>query len=103
LDGSLQRTIIRSEQDGIEAGGRAKVLKEYFDIFGDRLSQAMPYIVQWELLNTLHKKGNPQLLLGASSLSLGATPASNGDDSSSRYQFSLPIFQDAADGLAQDN
>jgi len=100
LDGSLQRTIIRSEQDGIEAGGRAKVLKQYFEIFGESFSQAMPYIIQWELLNTLHKKGNPQLLLGASSLSLGATtPPPDGESSPSRYQLSLPIFQDSADGL----
>ena len=41
LNERLQRTIIRSEQDGIEAGGRAKVLKEYLEIFGSRLAQAM--------------------------------------------------------------
>jgi hypothetical protein len=58
----------------------------------------MPYIIQWELLNTLHKKGNPQMLLGASALSLGSTPSANGE-SSSRYQLSLPIWQDATGGL----
>ena len=69
LDDRLQRTIITSEQDGIEAGGRAKVLKQYFEIFGDSLSKAMPYIVQWELLNSLHKNGQPHLLMTAAGLS----------------------------------
>lgn len=91
LDARLQKTIVGAAQDGIEAGGRAEVLKQYFDLFGDRLSQVMPYIVQWELLNTLHKKGNPQLLLAASGLSLGpALPASK--TGGPVYQMRLPQF-----------
>ncbi|MEW5956823.1 MAG: SPFH domain-containing protein [Chloroflexota bacterium] len=102
LDERLQQTIVRAEQDGIEAGGRAKVLKEYFEIFGSSLAQAMPYIIQWELLNTLHKKGNPQLLLAASNLSLG-TAVPNGETPPSRYQLSLPVFQSSANGLENKN
>lgn len=102
LDGRLQQAIIRSEQDRIEASGRAKLLKGYFEIFGENLPQAMPYIIQWELLNALHKKGNPQLLLGASSLSLGAPP-SHDESLPSRYQLSLPMFQDSLAGLKPES
>jgi hypothetical protein len=95
LDDRLQRTIVRAEQDGLEAGGRAKVLKEYLEIFGDSLPQAMPYIIQWELLNSLHKKGNQQLLLAASNLSLQApAPLPNPEPPPARYQLSLPIFRE---------
>jgi hypothetical protein len=71
LPDNLQRTIVQAERDGLEPRGRASVLKEYFDIFGNNLAQAMPYIVQWELLNALHKNGQPQVLLTSSALSPG--------------------------------
>lgn len=64
LPANLQTTLIRAEQDSIEAGGRALVLKNYLEIFGDNLPQAMPYIIQWELMNTIHKN-NPQILMTA--------------------------------------
>ncbi len=63
---NLQKTLVRAEQDGVEAGGRARVLKDYFNTFGGHMSDAMPYIMQWESMNVLHKSGKPHLLLSNS-------------------------------------
>jgi hypothetical protein len=82
---ALQKTIIQAERDGIEPRGRASVLKEYFDIFGHDLAQAMPYIVQWEVLNTLQKSDKAHLLL-TSSVSIP-------DEPSPRHQPPQPVFQ----------
>ena len=93
LPDNLQQTIIQAEQNEVEARGRATVLKEYFELFGNDLSQAMPYVMQWEMLNTLHKNGgNPQFLMTASSPSLdaslpgiGATPV---------FRMDLPVLKE---------
>jgi regulator of protease activity HflC (stomatin/prohibitin superfamily) len=63
LPGKLQQTLVQAEQDTIEAGGRAKVLKDYFSTFGGQLNEAMPHILQWEAMNLLHKNGKSHLLL----------------------------------------
>ncbi len=97
LNDKLQRTIIRAEQDKIEARGRAAVLKQYFEIFGDSLSGAMPHIIQWELLNTLHKNGNSHLLLGASNLSLGSS-LPNVEPAPSLFQMRLPVPSNGEQG-----
>jgi regulator of protease activity HflC (stomatin/prohibitin superfamily) len=91
LPGNLQQTIIQAEQDGLEPRGRALVLKEYFKIFGQDLGRVMPFIVQWELLNTLHKNGNTQFILSNSALAWEAQPINNGA-SPTTYQLPLPIF-----------
>ena len=78
LPDTLQRTLIQVERDCIEPHGRALVLKEYADIFGADLSQAMPYIIQWELLNSLHKRGDVNFILTSTGLSLDQKPVSNG-------------------------
>jgi hypothetical protein len=75
---NLQKTLIQAEQDSIEAQGRAKVLKSYFEFFGDSLPKAMPYIIQWELMNTIHKNGDPQILLTAEGLSTKPSLPLNG-------------------------
>jgi regulator of protease activity HflC (stomatin/prohibitin superfamily) len=96
LDDQLQRTVVQAEQSEVEARGRATVLKKYFEIFGDSLPQAMPYIIQWELLNMLHKKGNQQLLLTAA----GLTPDSgltNAGLPQPVFQMKLPSPQDRQD------
>jgi hypothetical protein len=67
LPAQLQQTLIQAEEDTVEAQGRATVLKNYFEIFGNNLPQVMPYIMQWELLNTVHKN-NPQILLTQAAL-----------------------------------
>lgn len=78
LPAELQHTILRAERDSIEPRGRALVLKEYFDIFGHDLAQAMPYIVQWELLNSVRKNDKTQILLTNSALSLdGKSPGTH--------------------------
>jgi hypothetical protein len=92
LPADLQETIIQAEQDGIETRGRATVLREYSDIFGQDLSQAMPYIIQWELLNLLHKNGNPQLLLTSSGLSLG-THLTDTTLTHPIFETKMPLFQ----------
>lgn len=95
LPDDLQRTIIQAEQHEVEARGRATVLKEYFELFGTELSQAMPYVMQWELLNTLHKNGgSPQLLMTASSPSLETTLPGSG--ASPLFRMDLPLFQEKA-------
>ncbi len=75
LPATLQQTIIQAERDSLEPRGRVQVLKEYFEIFGSNLAQAMPYIVQWELLNTLHKNDGVQVLMTSSVLSPDKQPA----------------------------
>jgi hypothetical protein len=90
LPDKLQRTIVQAEQDGVEPRGRALVLREYFDIFGADLAQAMPYIVQWELLNTLHKNGNAQLLLTSTAPPLPDNP-DQGQPAPPVFQMKLPI------------
>ncbi len=87
---NLQKTLIQAERDQIEAQGRAAVLKEYFDIFGDSLPRAMPYIIQWELLNTIHKNDHPQLLLTAAGLSL-EPPLPEAGLPDAVYQMELPV------------
>jgi hypothetical protein len=88
----LQRSLIQAEEDVVEAQGRVAVLKGYLEIFGNNLPQVMPYIMQWELLNTIHKH-NPQILL---------TPAAFTDKAALLepnpvqpvYQLRLPIQTD---------
>ena len=75
---NLQKTLIQAEQDNVEAQGRATVLKNYLEIFGDELSQAMPYIIQWEMMNTVHKNGDPKILLTNESLSPKISVPTNG-------------------------
>ncbi len=69
LDSDLQKTVTQAEQNVVEAGGRARVLKTYFEIFGDDLERAMPLIKEWELLGLLHKNKNLQSLLMTEGLS----------------------------------
>lgn len=90
----LQRTIIQSERDGLEPRGRAQVLKEYFDIFGHDLTQAMPYIVQWELLNALRKNGKSQFLLASPALSLDER-VFDGRSHRPVFQMQLPLAQES--------
>jgi hypothetical protein len=66
----LQKTLIQTEKDTIEATGRAKVLESYFDIFGANLSKVMPYIIQWEVVNAIHRNGDAKALLTSD----GVTP-----------------------------
>lgn len=93
LPADLQETLIESERDGIEPRGRALVLKKYFDIFGHDLARVMPYIVQWELLNTLRKGDNRQYLLTSSVLSPDGQPLPAGS-SQPVYQMQLPLPQE---------
>jgi len=93
----LQHTLIRAEQDGVEAKGRATVLKEYFNIFGRDLPQAMPYIVQWELMNMLHKDGNLQLWSTAN-FPFAPAAAANGGDYQNMFQMTLPLPQKPRQG-----
>lgn len=90
---SLQRTITQAAQDEVEARGRALVLKEYLNIFGHSLPEAMPHIIQWELLTMLHKSDNPQLLLTATGLSLELSQQNPTKSSQPVLQMSLPAFQ----------
>jgi hypothetical protein len=89
LPGNLQNTILRAERDGIEPRGRALVLKQYFDIFGHDIAQAMPYIIQWELLNVMHKKDGQQFVFTNSLLSPDQQPPGNGSIQSV-FQMQLP-------------
>ncbi len=98
LPDNLQNTLVKAQENQIETRGRANILKDYFEIFGDNLAQAMPQIIQWELLNTLQKT-NPQVLLSAAGLTADRplpTPAlavpQNGDGTTPRmYQIQLPL------------
>ena len=85
LPGTLQNTILRAERDAIEPQGRLLVLKQYLDIFGPDMAKAMPYIVQWELLNVMHKKDGQQFLFTDSALSLNQKSSGNGS--------AQPVFQ----------
>jgi hypothetical protein len=65
-------------------------LKEYAEVFGGDLARAMPYIIQWEMVNLLRKHGNPQVLLTNSGLNLGGQSGSL--EPSTILQ--LPLFRD---------
>jgi regulator of protease activity HflC (stomatin/prohibitin superfamily) len=90
----LQSTLVQTEQNGLESRSRALVLKEYFDLFGHNLFQVMPYIVQWELLNTMQKNGKVQVLLTSSALS---SDGQNLDSRSTQpiFQMQLPLPQES--------
>lgn len=93
LPGTLQNTILRAERDAIEPQGRLLVLKQYLDLFGPDIAQAMPYIVQWELLNVMHKKDGQQFLFTDSVLTLNQkSPGSNGA-TQPLFQMQLPQSQ----------
>ncbi len=87
LPTTLQRTLVQAEQDSLEPRGRAQLLQEYFKIFGTDLHRAMPYIIQWELMNTLRKIESTQLLLTDSALALNGHSANQ-----PVYQLPLPFF-----------
>lgn len=84
----LQKTLLQAEQDCIEATGRARVLQQYFNIFGRQIPAAMPYILQWETMNMLHKNGQSHLLLAQANLPLHACPPD--DVSPTIFQLQLP-------------
>ena len=90
LPANLQKTLIQAEQDNIEAQGRAGVLKNYMEVFGDNLPQAMPYIMQWELMNTIHKNGDPKIFLTNENISPKIPLAMNGA-TPPLFQMQLPI------------
>lgn len=86
---NLQKTLIQAERDNIEAQGRTEVLKKYLEIFGDNLAQAMPYIIQWELMNSVHKNGDPKILLTTENMQPRPTfPISGGPP---MYQLQVPV------------
>lgn len=76
LPAELQQTLLQAERDSLEPLGRAEVLKRYVELFGPDLAEAMPYIVQWEVLNALHKEGHLQILLTDAGLLDGRSPRS---------------------------
>jgi len=88
----LQKSLIQAEEDIVEAQGRAAVLKSYLEIFGNNLPQVMPYIMQWELLNTIHKN-NPQILLTPAALTDKAALLEP-NSAQPVYQLHLPIQTD---------
>jgi hypothetical protein len=85
----LEKTLVRAVQDRVEVQGRLAVLQEYQKLLGPNLPQAMPYLVQWELLTMLHRSGNLQLL------STAKFPTDSGDAgdalSNSMFQITLPM------------
>ena len=85
----LQKTLLRAEQDCIEATGRARVLQEYSNIFGRQIPAAMPYILQWETMNMLRKNGQSHLLLAQANLPLYGCPPD--DAPPATFQLQLPI------------
>ncbi len=92
LPDGLQKTLLQAEKDTIEAQGRARVLKSYFEIFGAGLSTAMPYIVQWELMNTIHKNGDPTVLLTGEGLPAKSPQLPvNGTARSPMYHLQVPL------------
>ena len=91
LPDKLQQTLIQAEQDDVEAQGRATVLKKYLEIFGDKLPQAMPYIIQWEMMNTVHKNGDPKILLTHENLSPKSLVPTNGTTAPSVFQLQWPM------------
>jgi hypothetical protein len=93
LPQDLQQAIVEAEREFIEATGRAKLLEVYRKIFGENLSQVMPLVVQWELLNSIHQN-QANIWLNASPLGNGkaALTLTAGDESpASRYQMGLPL------------
>ncbi|HRV92031.1 MAG TPA: hypothetical protein P5526_07705 [Anaerolineae bacterium] len=90
LPASLQQTLIQAERDRIEAVSRANILKSYLEVFGQNLPQAMPYIVQWEMMNTIHKN-NPHILLTPNG-SLGNPPLPGNGSLGNIFQLQLPIW-----------
>jgi len=90
LPTNLQKSLIQAEQDNVEAQGRATVLKNYLEIFGDKLSQAMPYIIQWEMMNTVHKNGDPKILVTNESLS-PKIPVPTHGTAPSAFQLQWPV------------
>jgi hypothetical protein len=70
LPSGLQKALLQAEQNCIEATNRAKILQKYSEILGDRLAEMMPYIIQWEYANLLHKNGHAHLLLTPATLPL---------------------------------
>ena len=91
LPDGLQKTLLQAEKDTIEAQGRASVLKSYFEIFGASLPTAMPYIVQWELMNTIHKNGDPTVLLTNENLSAQPQLPMNGITRPPVFHMQLPL------------
>ncbi len=92
LPPTLQQAVIRTEKEIVAAKGRATVLEEYAAVFGSDLSQAMPSILQWELLHQLGKNNKAQHLLLSSGLSLGTTATDADADSPHHMQsMMLPI------------
>jgi hypothetical protein len=85
----LQKTLLQAEQDCIEATGRARVLQQYFNIFGRQIPAAMPYILQWETMNMLRKNGQSHLLLAQANLPLYGCPLD--DTPPATFQLQLPI------------
>jgi hypothetical protein len=90
LPDDLQDAIVEVEKNSFEPRSRALILKEYAEIFGGDLARAMPYIIQWEMVNLLRKHSNPQVLLTNSGLNLGGQPGSH--EPSTILQ--LPLFRD---------
>ena len=93
LPGTLQNTILRAERDAIEPQGRLLVLKQYLDIFGPDMAQAMPFIIQWELLNVMHKKDGQQFLFTDSALTLSQKPPGSNGAVQPVFQMQLPQSQ----------
>lgn len=91
LPAGLQHTFIQAEKDAVEAEGRAKVLKRYIDIFGPNLQRVMPHIIQWEVINTVHKKGDAKALLASDGLSLKPVLSLNDTAPNRMYQQQLPL------------
>lgn len=60
--------------------------------FSDDLARAMPYIVQWELLNNMHKTGDHQFFI--TDMSLLQRQASNAAVPQPVYQMQLPFLQE---------
>ena len=85
LPGKLQRALVEVES-------RTKVLDKYRAIFGDDLIRAMPYIIQWELLGTLHKN-HPHILLNATGQAYDEWPVAllPGSKHEAFYQAQLPV------------
>jgi hypothetical protein len=90
LPGTLQNTILRAERDAIEPQGRLLVLKQYLDLFGPDMAKAMPYIVQWELLNVMHKKDGQQFVFTDSALTLNQKPRGSNGKAEPFFQMQLP-------------
>jgi regulator of protease activity HflC (stomatin/prohibitin superfamily) len=90
LPGTLQNTILRAERDAIEPQGRLLVLRQYLDLFGPDMAQAMPYIIQWELLNMMHKKDGQQFLFTDSALTLNQKPRSSDGAAQALFPMRLP-------------